>query len=489
MKSVLGSKFVFFALYFLILSVVFYDTRLPQDAYYYWGWAQHLQLSYFDGPPFIAYALRMYTMLFGQQEFILLSFSFLMSILTTWMLWRTATLFFDKMTADYAVLIWMLSPGILYFFTLQVSYNTVMIFFWSVSFYAFGNLILFKQIRHYYYCGLSFGCLLLAQYSGCLLLISLMFTCLYYQSYRFVFKNAHFYCAALVSTLVFSPVMIWNYQHHWVSFLFQLHHGFDTLPATAHVSQIESYLLHNLLFYNISLLALGYVIWKNKHHIVRSTQGVFLFPTIFVFAFFCVSAYFAPTQHNWSAPFFFTGSILLASYVAPHHHYLISIVPNRYKPVMLYCVLLFCGALIYEEGFAETKWIKAMLNCRRGDGIPAAVKVLAKNIPAPIYQNKPIFVEQYQLGSHLAYFLHPTPKIYAVTPKAHQYYFWWLQEKNEHAHQPLRDGFLYMSQEPLKTKDVFLQHCGLEKKLTTMQQRLRKPPIPFSLYIYDCHII
>ena len=483
MSTVLRPKFFFFALYFLVLSIVFYDTRLPQDAYYYWQWSQHLQLSYFDGPPLIAYVLRLYTMVFGAQEFVLLSFSFMLSILTSWILWRTAILFFDKTTADYALFIWLLSPGILYFFTLQITYNTLMIFFWSLSFYAFGNLLLKQKTRYYYYCGFSFGFLLLAQYSGWLLLVSLLFFCIYYKKYHFIFKTQHFYWALLAVVFIFSPVLIWNYQHHWASFLFQLNHGFHPLPTTDHVYQIKVYLLRNLACYNISLLALIWVILKNRRSILKSSlHGVFLFPTLFVFFFFCISAYFAPTQNNWSAPFFFTGSILLASYLAPNHPYTL----KPLQQTFLYSFLLLSSAaLIFEEGFTQTKWLKSMVNCRRGEGVPAAVKVLATHIP-PAYLTKPIFVDRYQLGAHLAYFLHPSPLVYAATPEAHQYYFWWLQEKNTHGNQSLSNGFVYMSHQALKTNDGFLQNCSLEKKLTTMQKQLWKPDVPLNLFIYTC---
>lgn len=182
-------KFYVLILYFLVLAIVFYDTRLPEDSYYYIQWSQHLELSYFDGPPLIAYALRMYTFLFGTQEFVILSFAMIISMACCLIIWRTAILFFDKTTADYALYIWLFSPGTLYFFSLQTTYHTVMIFFWALSVYAFGLLIIRKKTRHYYYTGVSLGLLLLSHCSGCLLLISLLLSCIVYKECHFILKT------------------------------------------------------------------------------------------------------------------------------------------------------------------------------------------------------------------------------------------------------------------------------------------------------------
>ncbi len=43
---------------------------MPQDAYYDF-YAQHLDLSYYDHPPLIAYLLRFFTTLFGKKVFVL----------------------------------------------------------------------------------------------------------------------------------------------------------------------------------------------------------------------------------------------------------------------------------------------------------------------------------------------------------------------------------------------------------------------------------
>jgi len=63
----------------IILSLIIFSIRLlftgimgimPQDAYYYF-YASHLDLSYYDHPPMIAYLLRFFTTIFGKKVFVL----------------------------------------------------------------------------------------------------------------------------------------------------------------------------------------------------------------------------------------------------------------------------------------------------------------------------------------------------------------------------------------------------------------------------------
>src|SRR5450631_2671963 len=58
----------------LLIGIRFIFTGIiglmPQDAYYDF-YAQHLDLSYYDHPPMIAYLLRFFTSLFGKKVFVL----------------------------------------------------------------------------------------------------------------------------------------------------------------------------------------------------------------------------------------------------------------------------------------------------------------------------------------------------------------------------------------------------------------------------------
>ena len=47
------------------------------------------------------------------------------------------------------------------------------------------------------------------------------------------------YVAAVVATLVFLPVLLWNSRHEWISFAFQLQHGLGTARGSALLRELD----------------------------------------------------------------------------------------------------------------------------------------------------------------------------------------------------------------------------------------------------------
>lgn len=52
----------------LMLMVWSCDQYLANDSYYCWRWSQHLDWSYYDGSPLIAYLIRLCTMVFTDSN-------------------------------------------------------------------------------------------------------------------------------------------------------------------------------------------------------------------------------------------------------------------------------------------------------------------------------------------------------------------------------------------------------------------------------------
>ncbi|MCX7090054.1 MAG: glycosyltransferase family 39 protein [Legionellales bacterium] len=460
---------VFLGAYFLLFGMLFYHARLCQDAYYYWAWSQDLALSYYDGPPLIAYLLRLYTIIFGEHEFSLYLFSLSATAATAWLIWQCALLLFNRATARYAVLLWLLTPGTLHFFTLQVTYNPAMIIFWGLSFYYFLQII-YSQKKHYYYLlGTSLGCLLLAKYTGILLIISLFFACIGIKKYRFLLKQVDLYLGLTLALLIFSPVLIWNYQHHWISFKYQLSHGFQA-ESTAHLHQILAYIMNSIIDYNVCLLALIVLIWQNKSNPLGSQRCILLFPTVLVFCFFLVSSFFATTQSNWNAPFFFTGAILLASYLAP--------MQNKRLCFLLFFFLIASNACLVMGD----RWPKFAIQKQGGwSGVYATQKILSK-IPITDYQNKIILTDHSPvISAMMTYFLKNHPAICPTNLQDPHYYSCWQHNASE-----LKKSFIYLSAGPISTPQGLLAHCELKKHYTSTQKRLLYAPITWHLHWYDC---
>ena len=191
----------------------------PQEAYY-WNYSHHLALSYFDHPPILAWLIYIFTYLGGQSEFFVRIACVLISAGLTYLTYLIGKLLFDPKVGFYSAL---LLNSILIFTlgAIIATPDTPMIFFWVLSFYLFLKLILTQKKKWWYLLGISTGLALLSKYTAIFILVSAFLYLLFSQQNRKWLVTKEPYLALVLAILVFSPVIIWNAQNNWASFLFQ----------------------------------------------------------------------------------------------------------------------------------------------------------------------------------------------------------------------------------------------------------------------------
>lgn len=215
---------------------------LSGDEAYYWVWGQRLQLSYFDHPPLVAWlnALGESISLFGHMV------RWPAVILGHCLLLFWIDILKNRIAPSQIVLLlvlFLLSP-LLGFGSLIVTPDLPVMFFWSASIWSALRTLEFHRIKDYALLGVFLGLGFLSKYH-----IVLFVPCL--VAYLTIEKKWHSvnWKGVLVTTILgllcCSPVLIWNYQNEFQSFLFQYNHGF-TRPSYK-PSWTLSYLLGQIL--------------------------------------------------------------------------------------------------------------------------------------------------------------------------------------------------------------------------------------------------
>lgn len=208
-------------IYFIILLLLAPTTLLSFDTYYYWDWSRHLDFSYFDGSPMIAYFIKLSTLLFGDTLFALSFVGITSAAITSWIIYKTARLFLLKEASYIAVALWLFSPLMTSDILKQTTYDTPLVLFWALTIYFTVKFIKFNKTKELYWIGIAIGLMMLSKYSGVVLVLALLIFLLT-TPYRYLFKTRHLYWILLLGILIFSPVIIWNEQHQWQSFAYQL---------------------------------------------------------------------------------------------------------------------------------------------------------------------------------------------------------------------------------------------------------------------------
>ena len=193
---------------------------LPQEAYY-WTWSRFPDWSYFDHPPLASYSIALTTAVFGQTAFGIKSAAVLWSI--GWnVLW--ARLILD-MFGDRRLAFWSLAA-----LNLTIVYEVLgfgptpdgpLLFAWVGTIWAVWRLSATADGRWWFVAGAFLGLAWLGKYSGALLGLIVLIYLLTSPRQRFWLAKPHPYLAFLLAIVVFSPVLIWNIQHDWVSLAFQ----------------------------------------------------------------------------------------------------------------------------------------------------------------------------------------------------------------------------------------------------------------------------
>lgn len=191
---------------------------LTEEAYY-WNYSVHLDFGYLDHPPMVAVLIKLFTTLFGVNEFSVRCPALVCWGLTAYFMYRWAELI-QTGSGQFSVLLLSILP----FFFLNSCITTPdmpLLAAWAAALYYLYQVLCMHKSRAWYGAGISIGLGLLAKYSIALLIMTTGLCLLVNPEHRLWLRRKEPYYAAVLILIVFSPVIYWNAAHHWMSFSFQ----------------------------------------------------------------------------------------------------------------------------------------------------------------------------------------------------------------------------------------------------------------------------
>lgn len=315
--------------YFLILTGFCFVMYPFGDSFYYWNWGQHLGLSYLDGPPMIAYMMRLSSTIFGNTFFAINFVAVACAIATCYFIYNIGKLLLNKEVGLLAALLWLISPTVAQNIFARVTYDSAESLFWIATIYFAACYSQTKKTLDIYRIGIFVGLALLSKYSGVILALGLLIYFVMTKNLRDIFKNKHLYFAAILTLVIFSPVIIWNSENHWITVIFQLRQH----STAGSIKNVMTYTWR--LFYCLNLLLVLPIIFafKNKSSLFKESKIARLLIILsFVFiGFWFVMSYSANVKLNYFLPGALTLSLLTSYYLVQY----------RYKKIFLGMGILF----------------------------------------------------------------------------------------------------------------------------------------------------
>ena len=291
-------------------------TGLGDSESYYWTWSQNLAMSYFDHPPMVAWLIRLFTDIGGDNSFMVRLPSVLLFILMGWLFHRISMeMFDDARVAFYSILTFNLVP------VFGIGAMQMVPDIPSAVCYLAYALVLHRLLvaggpgRQWYLLGAIMGVGLLGKYFAILLVPSVIILVASVPEYRRWFARPQPYMMALIALLLFSPVLIWNFSNDWPSFRFHLveRHG----SAGFSIKNLE-HLVGGQLLYVTPLYLCGFLwaVWNAARRAFKgdrnyATLAAFSAPTILFFYVAC--AWTNDSEPHWPAFGYLTAIIAMSA--------------------------------------------------------------------------------------------------------------------------------------------------------------------------------
>ena len=292
-------------------------TPLTFDEAYYWMWSKHLAFGYYDHPPMVALVIRAGTLIGGDTELGVRLFSILLALPMSFAIYRTAAILFGgtRLAAN---------ATILFNVTLMVAVGTLIVtpdspLLVAASFVLFFLAKVLETGRGAWWLavGAAVGCALLSKYTALLFGPAILIWLVAVPKQRSWLISPWPYLGGLAAFAVFAPVILWNAEHQWVSFLKQI--GDRVRVDEFHPYHVAELIPTQFAFATPLVFILGAM---GLYALIRRKAGAMPARVLIDAMFWTIAAYFiwhslhARVEANWFAPVY--PAFAIAAAVAAH---------------------------------------------------------------------------------------------------------------------------------------------------------------------------
>lgn len=211
----------------LKFAYLFFIPITPQEAYY-WFYSQNLDWSYFDHPPMAAYSIWLGTNIFGDNIFGVKFMAVVWYLLTNLLLYKTVSQFAEnynqsvnKNALSFLSVLLLNLTLFAHIYSITIVPDTPLIFFWLLAVYSVQERIITQNKNWWILAGVALGLGLVSKYTAVVIIGAIFFFFLFSSKHRKELVSPYPYLAIALGFLIFAPVIYWNYERGWASFLFQ----------------------------------------------------------------------------------------------------------------------------------------------------------------------------------------------------------------------------------------------------------------------------
>jgi 4-amino-4-deoxy-L-arabinose transferase-like glycosyltransferase len=280
------------------------------DEAYYWMWSTRLSAGYYDHPPMVAYFIRLGTLLFGDTEYGVRFVGAVSLAVDVALISALAqTIYGDRRTAAWAAILANLT--LLAIVSIISVPDQPMLTFWLAAMVALARVAQGRSPLWWLVAGAMFGLSAASKYTAFFLLAGVPLWLLVVPGLRRWFVRPWPYLALLVGVAVFSPVLVWNSDNGWASFVLQY-----SRPAyeTASFGSLLTYIVLVPLVVTPPIFLLAVIgARRAAQGPSQRAQALLLAIPVPLAVFFAYHSLGEEIGFHWLSPFAAIGPVLAAS--------------------------------------------------------------------------------------------------------------------------------------------------------------------------------
>jgi 4-amino-4-deoxy-L-arabinose transferase-like glycosyltransferase len=191
----------------------------PEEAYH-WNYARHLDWSYYDHPPMIAWSIAAGRLAFGDTTLGVRFVPVLFSLGSLAIAGHLSRRLYGEGAASWTILLLFIEPVP----SLAGSSgfpDSPLLFFWAAALLLTWDAVASGSAIRWIWAGAALGAAMLSKYTAVFFGVSMLGFLLGDPDGRRALKTPWPYAGALAALAVFSPVLLWNASRDWISFRFQ----------------------------------------------------------------------------------------------------------------------------------------------------------------------------------------------------------------------------------------------------------------------------
>jgi 4-amino-4-deoxy-L-arabinose transferase-like glycosyltransferase len=311
-------------LFFILRCVLAFILELGNDEAYYWTYSKFLKWNYFDHPPIIAYIIRIFSGNLSLQHYE--GFIRLGSVagfaLSTWFIYKTTEMIHSARAGWITACLYSTSfyGGIMA--GLHAMPDAPQMVFWTFCLWMLAKLLADNQKwTTWILFGIGAGLCIMSKVHGVFLWFGFgLFILLLKRSWL---VKPQLYTALLLTLLITSPILVWNIQNEFATYLFHSSRvTIDkfTINYIAIFEELAGQFFFNNPFHVIIIITALLDIWKSRQ-LHKDPLVLFNFIALPLALLLLFIALFRDTLPHWNGPAYITLLPLAGIYLAGKNKY------------------------------------------------------------------------------------------------------------------------------------------------------------------------